>query len=348
MPAQEVSPVVFSTQEFSQPQVAESIIPEQPQYPPSPEFYAQMPVARPLGEPAIDYSMPAPAAFVPPVHGMPVFSPPSGYGYGLPAPGYGYALFPPERPLPLGQAIRELPGQYKKIILKPGARSFAEEQHKADWGIIWMQILFLMILNIVISIPDYFVNQALFSSTSTSSASASLALSTLSGSLIGAFFVPVGIFAVVGIQYLMVKMFKGVGSFKRQMYTYLLFYVPIQVIASVISLFSTSLTIRAEQTLFSSLNALSTSTTATTPPDLFSGLSGGLLLGLGLVEIMLLALGVYSIVLNVFSLMAAHRLSGGKATGAVLIPIAALVVLVGACYCALIVAVIGMVSSAHP
>jgi hypothetical protein len=43
------------------------------------------------------------------------------------------------------------------------------------------------------------------------------------------------------------------------------------------------------------------------------------------------ALFIYGIVLNVFSIMAVHRLSGGKATGVVLIPIAVLILLVFLC-----------------
>jgi Yip1 domain len=43
------------------------------------------------------------------------------------------------------------------------------------------------------------------------------------------------------------------------------------------------------------------------------------------------ALAIYGIVLNVFSIMAVHRLSGGKASGVVLIPIAVLILLVFLC-----------------
>ncbi|HEX6557101.1 MAG TPA: YIP1 family protein [Ktedonobacteraceae bacterium] len=54
------------------------------------------------------------------------------------------------------------------------------------------------------------------------------------------------------------------------------------------------------------------------------------------------ALGIYSIVLNIFSLMAVHRLSGGKATAVVLIPIG--VVLLFAC--ALVIFFITLIAAA--
>lgn len=44
-----------------------------------------------------------------------------------------------------------------------------------------------------------------------------------------------------------------------------------------------------------------------------------------------LAVAIYQIILNVFSIMAAHRLSGGKATAVVLIPIAAVILLFAVC-----------------
>lgn len=46
-----------------------------------------------------------------------------------------------------------------------------------------------------------------------------------------------------------------------------------------------------------------------------------------------LAVGIYSIVLNIFSIMAVHRLSGGKATAVVLIPVGVALLLA----CALVV-----------
>ncbi|MGH2480943.1 MAG: hypothetical protein ACRDHW_14915, partial [Ktedonobacteraceae bacterium] len=63
-------------------------------------------------------------------------------GYQRDSP-YGYT---PQRPRPPGQAIQELPTQYVKVLTKPGAQPFLEEQSKADWGVIWVQLLFLGLL----------------------------------------------------------------------------------------------------------------------------------------------------------------------------------------------------------
>lgn len=321
-------PVRDSSSEFAASQtvqsaqpVSESIIPEQPLYPPSPEFYAQMPAPSPYGAPAPGFPAPGQRgpAFAQPVQGIPAFVPPPGYGFPQPPYGYRFDLIPQAQPLPLGQAIRELPGQYKKILFKPGMRSFAEEQGKAEWGIIWIQLLFQLFVGALLSLP-----QLLFASHTNTSipgfpfSDADLYLAELVGTLaLG----PAIFFGQVGIQYLLARAFKGTGSFKQQAYNQLLFAVPLGLVSSIISAVFTSLN--------SGINPLSLSTssitsTGTTVPTL----GGGYLIGLLLFELLAGGIGIYTIVLNVFSIMAAHRVSGGKATAIVLIPIAILYVVV--------------------
>ncbi len=53
---------------------------------------------------------------------------------------------PPTRPLPLGEAIRQLPDQYVRVLTHPGTAVFAQEQGKAAWDIIWVQIILLSIV----------------------------------------------------------------------------------------------------------------------------------------------------------------------------------------------------------
>ncbi|GCF06979.1 Yip1 family protein [Dictyobacter arantiisoli] len=80
-----------------------------------------------------------------------------GYGYPpVPQPGYGHppqppypgAGFnvPPAQPLPLGEAIKRLPAQYLRVLTKPGAATFAQEKGKAAWNIIWVQIAIVAVL----------------------------------------------------------------------------------------------------------------------------------------------------------------------------------------------------------
>ena len=138
---------------------------------------------------------------------------------------------------------RELPRQYWKILTKPGVRAFAEEQGKTEWGIIWSQLLFLTLLAVAVA----FINEAsggahalttLLSPTSTRSASVPslfpanlVAIETIALAILA----PLLFLAGEGIQYLFAKLFKGNGTYVQQAYNHLLFYVPVQVVTSVLS-----------------------------------------------------------------------------------------------------------------
>jgi hypothetical protein len=289
-----------------------------PQYPPAPEYYAQP------QQTSIDpYG--GPPAYNPPPQGY--VPPPVSYAPQVPErPSYGYEYppLPPVRPLPLGQALRELPQQYKKILFKPGARSFAEEQGKADWGVIWLQLLFLVVFEAIIALPIGLMEGSMFSSLNTTTSvpipSSAFVMAITISTII---FTPLIFFAGVGIQYLLARAFKGTGDFKTQAYNQLLYQVPTTFVLALLYLIMTPF-----------LSGMTVVPTAANQVPTISPASLAVTL---IVDLFVMAVGIYSIVLNVFSIMAAHRLSGGRATGVVLIPIAVAIVLVGACVCALVV-----------
>jgi len=259
-----------------------------PTPPPTPNPYGQPPTPPPTPNPYGQQQQ-----YTPPPqnsYGQPGPEGQPGYQQG---PAYGYAPQGPQVAQPLGQAIQGLPNQYIKILTKPGAQSFAEEQVKAEWGIIWIQLLFIGLIGTIFA----FIHAALFTAAVSNLGVGGLTAATgyLSSAVAGttsvysivtdiAYF-----FAIVGIQYLLAKMFKGTGDFKQQAYSYLLFYVPITLVSNIVG---------------------------------FVPVLGGVV-GFALV--------VYQTVLNVFSIMAAQRLSGGKATWVVLIPILAVIALVLLC-----------------
>ena len=205
--------------------------------------------------------------------------------------GYGYGYAPPQQaPRSIGQAIQELPNQYIRVLTKPSAQTFAEEMGKADWAMIWIQLLIWALVGTILglirgaigAVGSSFVTNNTFNP-------ASITALTVSGSTFSFIAVPLTFFIVVGIQYLLAKAFRGEGNFLTQGYTYLLFEVPIAIVSYLLGLI-----------------------------PILGGIAG-------------FALFIYGIVLNVFSIMAVHRLSGGKATGVVLIPIAVLILLVFLC-----------------
>ncbi|HLG75514.1 MAG TPA: YIP1 family protein [Ktedonobacteraceae bacterium] len=246
-----------------------------PQYPPQPGYNMQ-----PQGQYA-----------VPPAN-----------GFAFTNQGYGDPNQVPLTPLPLGEAIRQLPSQYIHVFTHPAKSTFDEEIRKASWDITWIQIVIMAVGSALISlIYSLILNAtgALTASTSAMTSSLSFigAAAGVGGALLQIITVPIGFFIGVGIQYLLARAFKGQGTFLGQAYTSLLYQVPYRLLATLL----------------------------------------GALLGLiPVVGVFInipvaLIIGIYSIVLNVFQIQSSHRLSGGKATWVVLIPWIALIVLAVLC-----------------
>ncbi len=142
-------------------------------------------------------------------------------------PGYGYNntnMPPVSTPLPLGVAIRQLPGQYLRVLTKPGAATFAYEQGKAAWNIVWIQILALTLCTVLFGFALVGLTLA-----------ATLNAQNLPGSSLGTIrgalgflplsyilLTPIGLFVGLGIYHLIAKAFGGKGTFVAYMYSYLL------------------------------------------------------------------------------------------------------------------------------
>ena len=245
------------------------------------------------GTPQNPYGAPPQNPYGTPPPQNPYATPPPQYG--TPSNqqgGYGYGYAPPQQaPRSIGQAIQELPNQYIRVLTKPSAQTFAEEMGKADWAMVWIQLLAIALIGTILGFIRAAIGLAASSSFSSSSGfnpNAILALS-VGGSTFSIISIPVSFFILVGIQYLLAKAFQGQGRFLTQGYATLLYQTPIYIISFIIGLI-----------------------------PIFGGLIGAVLY-------------IYSIVLNVFAIMAVHRLSGGKATAVVLIPIVVLFLLLFLC-----------------
>lgn len=245
--------------------------------PPPQNPYGAPPPQNPYGGTPNPYAAPVPGA--------------PGY---QPAPGYGYAAPTP----PVGEAVQQLPNQYINVATHPSANTFAVETSKANWPMVWVQLLGYVVAIVLIGmISSLIFNAVLGAATRSGTVFGALSALTVTTSigtaLLNLIFVPLFFFAGVGIQYLLAKAFSGQGTFLGQAYGTLLYQVPLGLLGAVL----------------------------------------GLVLGLipvigGLVGV---AIFVYAVVLNIFMIMAVHRLSGGKATGVVLIPYGAAVLLVFLC-----------------
>jgi len=203
---------------------------------------------------------------------------------------------PPSGPLPLGEAIRQLPNQYIRVLTRPGAALFAQEQSKAAWDITWIQILISSVVAVLVgfvvfntSFPSSLANSHIPIQTIQlfRTFSSAFALSYI-------ILMPIFFFIGTGLYYLFAKAFGGKGTFLAHCYCSILYGVPLGIISGILSV-----------------------------------IVG--LLGLPSFVNTLLAviLGIYSLVLQVFVVMGVHRLSGGKATLAViLVPIILFVLII--------------------
>jgi hypothetical protein len=198
-------------------------------------------------------------------------------------PDFGF-IPPPAVSLPLGEAIRQLPEQYKRVVTKPYAETFLVEMGQADWAIVWVQLLGYAI---IAGLLGYLSTLVPFAHTVTSSNASGLSSPaviralTLGTSLGLVVLIPVLFFLLMAILYLLIKAYGGRGKFLQQCYTTLLFLVPFGVFISVLSVLP------------------------------FAG--GFLSAFLGAI------LFLYSIVLETFAIIAVHGLSGGKATASAVI-----------------------------
>jgi hypothetical protein len=258
--------------------------PQDPYEVPSPSPYP--PYNPPSSSEQSPYPSPSP---YPPPSQPPYWQQPGyGYGYSPPHQGFGYHA-PPSSPLPLGEALRQLPKQYIKMLTKPSAASFAEEMGKANWDIVWVQLLGYAVLAAIFNYLIILINSSFgglnnlpASSPITPTAIQAIELGFSLGTIV---LIPISQFIVAGIYYGLSKAFKGQGTFLAQMYDTLLFQVPLGLIILVLELIPVV----------------------------------GIYLG-GLV-------GIYGIVLFIFMLMGVHRLSGGKATLVYFIPVIVAVLL---------------------
>ncbi len=304
-----------ATQLPTQPAYASPSFYDIPQAAAPPEPAAQQPNNTPQGygiSPQNTYGAPGypPPQYPyasPPQYGQPPqiqYGAASGYGHGAPAPQYGYPVspafepVPQSSPLPLREAIRQLPGQYFKVITRPSSRTFAEEMGKAKWDIVWVQVaIYTLAATLLGFLSNYLLRLRVDTLTTVPSNSNTftpqtiailrqvIAITNVTSTYGQLLLIPISVFLGTGILFLLAKAFGGTGKFLTQLYTTLLFIVPLSIILIIVNIL------------------LSFIPTA------------------GSILVLVLALGYssYEGVLLGLMLVPVHRISGGRSVGAVLL-----------------------------
>jgi hypothetical protein len=169
--------------------------------------------------------------------------PPYGYGQqqqnyvqGQQQQNYGqqqsYAYPPPQAtPLPLEQAIKELPNQYIKVLTKPSADTFAQEKGKASWNIVWAQLIGYALVSAILSYIVSLIIPNPFNTFGTTTPNPIMIQLIHWGFTLGLTpLIMISFFIGTGIRYLIAKAFHGQGTFLAQGYTDLLFSIPLGIL----------------------------------------------------------------------------------------------------------------------
>lgn len=187
------------------------------------------------------------------------------------------------QPLPLKEAIWQLPVQYVKVLSKPTAATLSEELAKASWGIVLVQLLGLLSITVTLSALGHLIPTAALHPIAQLGMGSVHPLAFLPAPWNGITFVLASFFIGLGTAYLFSKGCGGHGTFLAHLYCLLICTIPLVTVSGLVLL------IPATGWLV----------------VLLAGLVG--------------ALFIYRMVLHACTIMAVHHLEAGWATLIVLI-----------------------------
>ncbi len=127
----------------------------------------------------------------------------------------------------LGETLRQLFWQYRKVLSQPGASTFVAELPKASWDSILTQLLLLSVVDAAILFLDQLLNirtilsQILFIQ--------HFALPVILGFNLIAFFL------WASLTHFVSRGFKGVGTYKDHCYSYALILVPVSIASGLLN-----------------------------------------------------------------------------------------------------------------
>lgn len=203
------------------------------------------------------------------------------------------AMTPGVRPRSLGAASIRLPLLYIKTLFAPSARLFAGEGERASWGLVWIQIVLLILipglLGFLRGLDRSSAARDATNSHAISDLFSALTISTTTIGLIAQIFaVPLLFFFGLTVEFLIARSFRGRGRFLAQGHAALLYQVPLTIISSAIS-------------------------------TIFIAIHLPLAVRLSLYPIINLALFIYGFFLNILAIEGVHRLIRRRATLVVVI-----------------------------
>lgn len=187
------------------------------------------------------------------------------------------------KPLQVSQAIWQLPRQYIKVILRPSVQTFREELGKASWGIVFIQFYALIIITVALTYLAHIIPGSALHTTSAMHFGSFRPFAYLPSPYNGITFILASFLIGLITAYYFSRLWGGQGRFVAHTYGLLLCTIPLVTISGALLLIPASGTLVA------------------------------------LLVFLIGILFVYRMILHTCIIMAAHGLSGGKATVIVLI-----------------------------
>jgi hypothetical protein len=141
---------------------------------------------------------------------------------------------------PRKSTVLSLPGQYLKVLFNPTARTFAREAERASWGMVWFQIFILVLITVGLGLIRIFDRTLTAQVATRSHFLYDILVSFSFGASIAALILrtiiaPLFFFVTVSIQFLLARIFGGVGEYLEQSYATLLYQVPLAILSSILN-----------------------------------------------------------------------------------------------------------------
>jgi hypothetical protein len=126
--------------------------------------------------------------------------------------------------------------QYKNVLLHPHAVTFRVEQEQAHWKSVWTQLILLGFVCALLAILNTMITPTPLAAISGMDVATERSVVTIATMLFIFVGTPISFFAIGGIVYGLCRIVHGQGTYLRQMYTLVLFGVPIVLLSSILQL----------------------------------------------------------------------------------------------------------------
>lgn len=131
---------------------------------------------------------------------------------------------------------RAFPAQYRKVLFHPSVQSFEEVKEQATWSSVWLQLIVLSILSAALSVCALLIIPSQVPTMQGVSQQTVQLITYISTGIVIFIATPISFFISGALLRLLGKIFGGDGTYLQQMYTLMLFGVPLVLLSSLLQL----------------------------------------------------------------------------------------------------------------